>query len=51
MPIEIKELHIRISLNDQTKADKNSASPEDLKKSVQESMEQMVQYLKSQKER
>lgn len=50
MPVEIKELHIRISLNDQTKANKNK-SPTDIKKSVQESMDQMVNYLKKQKER
>jgi Family of unknown function (DUF5908) len=51
MPIEIKELHIRISLNDQAKGKTNNSAPEDIKKSVQESMDQVVQYLKKQKER
>ena len=51
MPIEIKELHIRINLNESKGSKSENSNPTEIKKAVEESMSKMMQILKNKKER
>jgi hypothetical protein len=49
MPIEIKELHIRINVNEEMKGTQNSAA--DPSVVIQQCIEQVMEVVKQQKER
>ncbi len=51
MPIEIKELHIRINLNERKGAHTETNSPQDIKIAVEESMNRILEMVKNKKER
>jgi Family of unknown function (DUF5908) len=51
MPIEIKELHIKINVNEGTKPSANQASKSNEKDAVEECVEQVMQIIERQKER
>jgi hypothetical protein len=51
MPIEIKELHIRINLNENKGSKRENDNPAEIKKAVEESMSKMMEMLKNKKER
>jgi hypothetical protein len=51
MPVEIKELHIRIQIDEEKKGNANSTTPGDKEQWIAECVEQVVRILQQQNER